>query len=73
MWSSWWDTEFFQERKEQLAELEANMQATLNDHVELESNTTSTICPEEVEEPSLESRPDENVVGLELGNSFGWE
>lgn len=51
-----------------------NIQSTLNEHVDLESNATSTICAEEVEEPSLGSRPDElesrlneNVVKMELG------
>uniref|UniRef100_A0A158Q7Y4 DUF3591 domain-containing protein n=1 Tax=Elaeophora elaphi TaxID=1147741 RepID=A0A158Q7Y4_9BILA len=62
-----------EERKEQLAELEMNIQSTLNEHVDLESNATSTICTEEVEEPSPGSRPDElesglneNIVKMEL-------
>ncbi|VDO31629.1 unnamed protein product [Onchocerca flexuosa] len=61
-----------EERKEQLAELEMNIQSTLNEHVDLESNATSTICAEEVEEPSPGSRPDElesrlneNIVKIE--------
>uniref|UniRef100_A0AAF5PPD9 Bromodomain containing protein n=1 Tax=Wuchereria bancrofti TaxID=6293 RepID=A0AAF5PPD9_WUCBA len=61
-----------EERKEQLSELEMNIQSTLNEHVDLESSATSTICAEEVEEPSLGSRPDgsesrmsENIVKME--------
>ncbi|VBB26358.1 unnamed protein product [Acanthocheilonema viteae] len=61
-----------EERKEQLAELEMNIQSTLNEHVDLESNATSTMCAEEVEEPSpssrhdeLESRLNENIVKME--------
>uniref|UniRef100_A0A1I7VSZ5 Bromodomain containing protein n=1 Tax=Loa loa TaxID=7209 RepID=A0A1I7VSZ5_LOALO len=53
-----------EERKEQLAELEMNIQSTLNEHVDLESNAASTICTEEVEEPSPGSRPDESELRL---------
>lgn len=63
-----------QERKEQLMELEMNIQSTLNERVDLESNATSTMCAEEVEEASPGSRPDElesrlneNIVKIELG------
>ncbi|VDK86505.1 unnamed protein product [Litomosoides sigmodontis] len=62
-----------EERKEQLMELEMNIQSTLNERVDLESNATSTICAEEVEETSpgsrhdeLESRLNENIVKMEL-------
>lgn len=54
-----------------------NIQSTLNEHVDLESNATSTICAEEVEEQSPVSRPDdlesrlnEDVVKIELGLDF---
>ncbi|MCP9259535.1 Transcription initiation factor TFIID subunit 1 [Dirofilaria immitis] len=53
-----------EERKEQLAELEMNIQSTLNEHVDLESNATSTMCVEEVEESSPGSRPDESESRL---------
>lgn len=51
-----------------------NIQSTLNEHADLESNATSIICAEEVEEPLLGSRPDDlesrlnvNIVKMEPG------
>ncbi|VDN01342.1 unnamed protein product [Thelazia callipaeda] len=69
-----------EERKEQLTELEMNIQSTLNDHVDIESNTPSTMYAEEIGEPSPCSRYDyaelkmeENINKMESGNGDRYE